>query len=261
MTGGAVPGSGGRPIPPRRRRGRRIAAPVAWIAATLAAPAEGTPAIGSPAAPEAPVTTAEAAADIVRLPIGEVLALRRDGRIFLLSGNGRFSFAGPIRDLWRGETLETLAALRDAAERIHFADMGLDPRTLNGVTLGHGAEEVVVFVDPRCGVCHRLIEEAAPLADKYSFRFVVIAALGAESNRLARALYCARDESDALEALRDGTLESLAQRGDCALDGYERALLLADLIGVDGVPFLVAPDGRIARGRPRDLESWLEGPR
>ncbi len=251
----------GTPVRRRRvaARGKRIVMIVAAFAAAGGASAQAPPANGETG--EAALAPPRASADIVRLPVAEVLAIRRDGRIFLLSANGRFSFSGAVRDLWRGKTLDTLSALRDAAERVHFEEMGVDVKTLNSVTLGDGREEVVVFVDPRCAVCHRLIEDAAALGDEYTFRFVVIAALGAESNRLARTLYCARDRSAVLEALRDGVSDSLAPRADCESGGYERTLLLAHLLGVDGVPFLVAPDGRVARGRPRQLRSWLAGTR
>ena len=32
-----------------------------------------------------------------------------------------------------------------------------------------------------------------------------------------------------------------------------------DILGLDGVPYLIAPDGRLHQGVPEDLETWLEG--
>jgi len=31
------------------------------------------------------------------------------------------------------------------------------------------------------------------------------------------------------------------------------------LLGITGVPYLIAPDGRLQQGPPDDLERWLEG--
>jgi hypothetical protein len=39
----------------------------------------------------------------------------------------------------------------------------------------------------------------------------------------------------------------------------QRALVTARLLGIRGVPYLIAPDGRLQQGVPADLEAWLEG--
>lgn len=95
--------------------------------------------------------------------------------------------------------------MRDVAERIHFKSMGMDVDTLNTVSMGRGDKEVVVFVDPRCAVCHQLMGDAKSLVDDYTFKFIVIPALGAESNRTAKNLYCAKDKTHALDALMNNT--------------------------------------------------------
>ncbi|OZT19298.1 disulfide isomerase, partial [Salmonella enterica subsp. enterica serovar Heidelberg] len=38
---------------------------------------------------------------------------------------------------------------------------------------------------------------------------------------------------------------------------YDQTLLPAHFIGFEGVPFVVAPDGRVSKGRPSNLKSWL----
>jgi thiol:disulfide interchange protein DsbC len=39
----------------------------------------------------------------------------------------------------------------------------------------------------------------------------------------------------------------------------QKRLVTAQLVGVKGVPFMIAPDGRVKGGAPQDLDSWLEG--
>ncbi|MCT4736102.1 disulfide isomerase DsbC N-terminal domain-containing protein [Citrobacter freundii] len=124
--------------------------------------------------------------DIVELPIKGVRAVQSDGQIMFLSENGRFVISGQIYDLWSKKPLNTMSQMRDVAERIHFKSMGMDVDTLNTVSMGRGDKEVVVFVDPRCAVCHQLMGDAKSLVDDYTFKFIVIPALGAESNRLAK---------------------------------------------------------------------------
>ncbi|HAU6494876.1 TPA: DsbC family protein, partial [Citrobacter freundii] len=180
------------------------------------------------------------------------------GQIMFLSENGRFVISGQIYDLWSKKPLNTMSQMRDVAERIHFKSMGMDVDTLNTVSMGRGDKEVVVFVDPRCAVCHQLMGDAKSLVDDYTFKFIVIPALGAESNRLAKNLYCAKDKTHALDALMNNTLGSLPSKETCDPGQYDQTLLTAHFIGIEGVPFVVAPDGRVSKGRPKNLKSWLE---
>lgn len=196
--------------------------------------------------------------DIVKLPIKGVRAIQSDGQIMFLSENGRFVFSGQIYDLWNRKPLNTMTQMRDAAERIHFKSMGMDVDTLNTVSMGNGNKEVVVFVDPLCAVCHKLMDDAKHLTDEYTFKLIVIPALGDESNRLAKNLYCAKDKSHGLSALMNNTLGELSQKENCDIRQYDQTLLTAHLIGIEGVPFIVSPDGRISKGRPTNLKSWLE---
>ncbi|ECU8224391.1 MULTISPECIES: DsbC family protein [Enterobacterales] len=196
--------------------------------------------------------------DIVKLPIKEVRAVQSDGQIMFLSENGRFVISGQIYDLWSKKPLNTMSQMRDAAERIHFKSMGMDVDTLNTISVGRGDKEVVVFVDPLCTVCHKLMDESTSLVDEYTFKFVVIPALGAESNRLAKGLFCAKDKTNALDAFMNNTLASLPSKKTCDLSQYDQTLLTAHLIGIEGVPFVVAQDGRVSKGRPKNLKSWLE---
>lgn len=129
-----------------------------------------------------------------------------------MSENGQFIIRGQLYDIWAKKPLSTLAQMQDAASRIHFKRMGLDVDTLNTVSLGRGPQEVVAFVDPRCGVCHKLMRDAKSLTKDYTFKFIVVPALGDESNRLAKILYCAKDKYDVLNALVNNTLSTLATK-------------------------------------------------
>jgi len=124
--------------------------------------------------------------EIVTLPIKGIRAVESDGQIVFISDNGRFVITGQIYDVWGR----------------------MDVDKLNTISFGHGPKDVVLFVDPRCGVCHKLIGEAKPLAEEYTFKIVVIPALGDESNQLAKALHCAKDKTNALDALLNNTLGS-----------------------------------------------------
>lgn len=196
--------------------------------------------------------------DIVKLPITGVRAVESAGQILFVSETGRFVFTGQLHDLWSGRPVSTMAQMHDVAERIHFRGVGMNLDELNVLSLGQGVKEVVVFVDPLCAVCHALITDARSLAGDYTFRFIVVPALGDESNRLARAVFCAQDKHGALDALVTNTIGEMVQQPRCDTAGYDRTLVAAHLLGIEGVPLIVAPDGRYSNGVPRNLKSWLE---
>ena len=62
----------------------------------------------------------------------------------------------------------------------------------------------------------------------------------------------------ALDALMNNTLGSLPSKETCDPGQYDQTLLTAHFIGIEGVPFVVAPDGHVSKGRPKNLKSWLE---
>ena len=196
--------------------------------------------------------------EIVTLPIKGIRAVESDGQIVFISDNGRFVITGQIYDVRGKKPLSSMSEMRDVADRLHLQDMGMDVDKLNTISFGHGPKDVVLFVDPRCGVCHKLIGEAKPLAEEYTFKIVVIPALGDESNQLAKALHCAKDKTNALDALLNNTLGTLPSKSPCDPAQYDQTLMTAHLIGIQGVPFVIAPDGRVSKGRPNNLKAWLE---
>ena len=45
----------------------------------------------------------------------------------------------------------------------------------------------------------------------------------------------------------------------CGQATIQRAVVSALLLGITGVPYLIAPDGRMHQGEPNDLAAWLAG--
>ena len=57
-----------------------------------------------------------------------------------------------------------------------------------------------------------------------------------------------------------GTTDQLpVPDGSCGQVPAQRALVTAQLLGIAGVPYLIAPDGRLQQGVPAELDAWLEG--
>jgi len=195
--------------------------------------------------------------DIVKLPIDGISAVESKGQILFISDNGRFVFSGEIYDLLKKKNLSTMSQLHDSAERIDIKNIKLDIDKLNTLSFGKGNKQVIVFVDPLSKVSIRLMKDAEKLINDYTFKFVVIPALGNKSNQQSKKLYCAVDKKNAVSAFISHTLDKLPQQKNCDLDGYDKTLLTARFLHIQGVPFIIAPDGHIGKGRPHDLRSFL----
>ncbi|MBK5941850.1 hypothetical protein CCR96_21935, partial [Halochromatium roseum] len=113
-----------------------------------------------------------------------------------------------------------------------------------------------VFVDPLYPAGLELLatlqEAAVPT------QVVVLPVGGPESLDAARRLRCAASSEDALTALISREIATLpAPANDCDTQPLVRALITARLLGVEQVPLLIAPDGRLQQGVPADLAAWL----
>lgn len=196
--------------------------------------------------------------NMIRLPIKGMKAIEdSDGQIIFVSDSGRFAFVGELVDVWQVKTLNSMSQIKQAVDRIDLRGDGIDIDSLNVVSLGNGGKEVVIFVDPVCTSCTKLMSDAEKLTEDYTFKFIVIPAFGDESNKLAKQFFCATNPDQRYEALKNSTVSSLKTKNDCNIEMYDQTLLITHLLSVDGVPFVLSPEGRIHRGRPANLAEWL----
>ncbi|MCB5162649.1 DsbC family protein [Marinomonas algarum] len=196
---------------------------------------------------------------VISLPVESLKAVEANGEIMFMSENGRFVLRGQMYDIWNKKTLNSSAQIVDAVTRIHFDQMNTNFDNYNTFSIGSGEKQVVVFVDPTCSICHKMMKDAKWMGREYTFKFVVVPALGDKSDVLARKVFCAKDRQGALDDYMNHTLENVPQKEDCDTQGYDSTLMMAHLIDVKGVPFVVAPDGRYSTGKPANFKKWLEG--
>ena len=229
--------------------------PAAWGADTAAAPA-------STQAPGGVQELLRGIRGMQRLPVAGVQMVDAGERVLFVSDNGRYVFTGPAWDLWHGVKLQTLEEGARLAARVDLKRLGLDPASLGAIDLGSGKEDVVAFVDPRCPHCRDLLEKLPALAERYRFRLVPLPVLGRDSETAVVRLDCLaeQDAAAARAALLAGDVAVLPEAaGTCGQAPAQRALVTARLLGIRGVPYLIAPDGRLQQGAPTDLQAWLEG--
>lgn len=199
-----------------------------------------------------------------KIPGGGFVAVESEGTegLTFLSDNGRYAIVGTIYDVWTGKRIGSISQLRGEAARIDFARLGINMSDVGALTIGRGPKQVVIFVDPKCPYCHKVLGMASALSDAYTFKIIVAPVLGKESESLTRIVSCAKDEASAVAALmsgRSGQMQALEQSGSCDLAKIQRRLVTAQLLGVRGVPFLISPSGITYEGAPSDLAAWLAG--
>lgn len=203
---------------------------------------------------------------IVAIDADVIRAIKsKDGKIMYLVDNGRFAFIGKMVDVWNRKELSTIEDIADAVSHIDLTRVGFKLDKVNHISVGNGTKQVVAFVDPQCGWCHKLIGELNSNPDyykNYKWNFVILPVLGDRSVELSKKLHCAKttNQDEKFKAFQGGfrAIEALEQQSDCDMTNFDSTLTVARALGVQGVPMVIAPDGRFERGKPRDLKAFLE---
>ena len=199
---------------------------------------------------------------IKRLPGSDISIVESAGSTYFLSANGRYALRGEAWDLWNAKPIHSVTEATRVAGHIDLDHMGLNIGDLTHFDYGTGKRDVVVFLDPRCPHCKATLRQMNALAQDYRFRIVPVPVLGRKSQVLMKHMGCspaaARDK--VTKALMNDAYDTLpAEEPNCDLAPLQRVLVTAQIIGIRGVPYLIAPDGRISEGEPAgELKAWLE---
>ena len=196
--------------------------------------------------------------NIITLPANGLKAIESDGKIILMSDNGRFVFSGEMYDTWYRTSHTTVEELKNVATKIELDRMNLDIGQLNTLQKGSGPKNVVIFIDTQCRFCHQLMKEIEPFLDEYTFQFVVSGILGEKSLQEAKAVSCAASKDLAFKAILSNKIQKLEQAATCNKAVMQKTEITKIMFGLKRAPFLIAPDGTTLSGKPRDLKKWLE---
>jgi thiol:disulfide interchange protein DsbC len=191
-------------------------------------------------------------------PVGDLVVTEAsDGTISVTSTNSRYTFEGSIKDNWRNRILITLADFKISSNTIPAKHLALNIEEYNGIAYGAGEKIVWIWADPLCKSCKTLIKESqkAKYSD-YQFHVYLIPVLGGDSPILTQKAACEPNREEVLKRLLKRTLHELPEPS-CDPMRYNLTLVVADVLKLNGVPTVVAPNGVIHRGVPANLESWL----
>ncbi len=166
---------------------------------------------------------------------------------------GRYFVFGHLYDM---KTQRDLTAERmDKQQRINFAQLPLDDaiKTVHG----KGERVLVVFSDPDCPYCKRLEPELDKLNNVTIYTFPYpLESLHPESPNKAVAVWCAPDRARAWADLMKTGKAPANKNCD---NPIQRNIQLAQRLGINGTPTLLAADGRMLPGAAsvERIEQWL----
>lgn len=186
-----------------------------------------------------------------------------EDEVTYMSENGRYVIRGTLFDTWTGKIVQSLADVQQTMQGLDLARYGMTEADVAPFTWGKGRAVVSLFVDPHCPYCAQLFDQmrADPaLADQYTFKIYTVAYLGDQSVKSVNALSCTPDKAQALDRLmaHDTRWMQTAQVPPCPTDPAVKRMMLAQALGITGVPFLIGPAGGMSKGNPPDLRGFLE---
>ena len=131
------------------------------------------------------------------LPITGLKMIKTGDKVVFMSSNGRFAlYGGKLLDVWTQQEIRDLPDIDRIANRIDLSRMKLNIDDLGPVTVGHGKDTVLIFIDPRCPYCGKVMKDLQALQDRYTFKLVMVPILGQESQNVVVQLACQLASSD-----------------------------------------------------------------
>lgn len=224
-------------------------------------PPEGAP---DALAPQKEAPTTITAAERLTDPITKAVTFEgREDEVTYMSENGRYVIRGRLFDTWTGKVVASLADIHTTMQGLDLARYGMTEADLDPFTWGKGSSVVSVFVDPYCPYCAQLFDQLAAdpsLSDLYTFKIYTVAYLGDDSVAAVNRLACHPDRSEALTRLmsHDTRWMRTIEVPKCPADAAVKRMMIAQALGIGGVPFLIGPLGGMSKGNPPDLRGFLE---
>jgi thiol:disulfide interchange protein DsbC len=182
------------------------------------------------------------------------------GQSFFMNQSGRFVIKGRIFDMWNnGKEIASVDQLIYANNHVDLETMGLKMDDLLHVDYGHGPKIVRIFVAPGCPYCHNALEQMKGLEDQFTFQILPLPILGKKSEDAVARLCSVYKSSPrvALDAVLTDSYGNLPKKPEADLDPMKRNLIAAQFLGINSVPVIIASDGRLSTGAPKDLAAHL----
>ncbi|HCS12901.1 MAG: protein-disulfide isomerase [Zetaproteobacteria bacterium CG06_land_8_20_14_3_00_59_53] len=181
--------------------------------------------------------------------------VRIGDNIFYTDASGDHMISGHIFDTAARSDI-TQARIEDL-NRVDWKTLPLKNAIVSGDPKG---KPVAVFTDPDCPFCRHLEKEMPNVKGVKVYTFLMpLESIHKHARGKAEAIWCARDKHKALQSvmLDDKQAADLKSR-DCKTP-IDENIALAESLGINGTPTLIAGDGRKHAGSftAEQLEAWV----
>jgi len=177
-------------------------------------------------------------------PMPGLWEIRIGNEIRYTDATGQYLIEGELLDLKgrRNLTEERVAKLT----AIDFANLPLKDAIV--WKTGNGKRRIAVFADPNCGYCKRFERSLQDVKDLTVYTFV-IPILGGDSPEKSRAVWCAKDQTNAWRNwMLEGTPLPKPGAEACDASAIDRNLAFSRKHHVNGTPAVIFEDGTRAPG-------------
>lgn len=194
-------------------------------------------------------------------PLPGIFELVMGRNVAFSDAEGRYFIFGHLYDMQSQRDLT--AERKESLARIEWSALPLE-NSIRFVS-GKGERVLAVFSDPDCPFCKKVEAELARLDDAtlYLFPFP-IQSLHPNAVAKSTAIWCSKDRAQAWrDVLAGGKVAgSVATKGDCQ-NPIAANVALAERLGINGTPTLIARDGRMLPGAAsaERISAWLDAGR
>lgn len=202
---------------------------------------------------------------VVPSPLPGIYEVVMGRNVAFSDAEGRYFIFGHLYDMQSQRDLT--AERKESLAKVDWSALPMENsiRFVNG----KGERVLAVFSDPDCPYCKKLEAELARLdnATLYLFPFP-IQSLHPNAVAKSTAIWCSKDRAqawrDALagEKVAGSVATSVATKGDCE-NPITANVALAERLGINGTPTLIAKDGRLLPGAvsAERISAWLDAGR
>lgn len=181
-----------------------------------------------------------------------------EGRDFLLTSNGKLAFeVSKITNLWEARDIKA-----PEVNRVQFANLDTTGMSLEHLTLGDGETVVNALIDPLCGFCKLLLQDAKALVGKdpsLRFVFTIIPIQGIESENASVSLACLSN-NEAYWRLVTQDFDPIQQSDyerECVKQRIASAFVAQQAFTPKATPVLYMPNGAKIHGLPNNLSKTI----
>ena len=189
-----------------------------------------------------------------------VMVENEQGDHILMDTDARIAIRGKVEvfDMWNKRPIKTKADAK-ASWLVSLDSFNIKSGDLASFRYGllKDKPDMTVLVDPKGDYNAKLFDQMKTMAGEYSFEIVLAPLLGEDSVMESLKLWCAKDREASLEQLMSQSPIKGQVFPTCDKDPLIKALGVAGLLHLKGLPHLIRADGLQLQGTPDSLSEFM----